>query len=332
MKPTAQKNQKLIAQYPFLKEMITAPFEPISPGVFEKDTVSDLTIKFERADAHLMYRHGKNTGLESRNGSCSWSMPMEGPRKGQAGKRGHLLFAVDHSGKVINELDWQEEKPKEPIFGYHALWGKKLGPDHFTECLYDQVKYLVWVTVEAWHEFIKGFEDTPFGDFIDRTMTVTIYSAPEQGFSKLSDEANVYDHLWLDDDVMMRGSMRNDHDILRINGMLTELCHQFKTDVYDNGMRDVADSHPKHRIAASGQFGPVEVLVAEMCGYERIQLDTDTCRITFQIRPDATKAYVLAMQGRLPQLREIVRTVIEYWNYREGGRSDFSYNQEVCVG
>lgn len=331
MKPTAQKNQKLIAQYPFLVQVLALPYVPLASKNNLKQ-VDDLTIKVERADAQLMYRQGKNTGLEAKGGSCSWSMPMAGPRNGQAGKRGHYLLAIDKDGCIINSINWGDKNSSEPVYGWHSLWATKVGPEHFTDCLYDQVKYLVWVTVETWYEYIKGFEDTPFGDFIDRTMTVTIYSAPEQGFSKLSDEANVYDHLWLDDDVMIRGSMRNDHDILRINGMLTELCHQFKTDVYNNGMRDVADSHPKHRIAASGQFGPVEVLVAEMCGYERIQLDTDTCRITFQIRPDATNAYVLAMQGRLPQLREIVRTVIEYWNHREGGRADFAYNQEVCVG
>ena len=331
MKPTAQKNQKLIAQYPFLEGIIGAPLDPVTPDAFDGDTVSDLTIKFEKADANLMYKQGKNTGLENRNGSSSWSMPMEGPRDGQAGKRGHFLFAVDHSGAIINELDWKNEKSKEPIFSWHVLWGQKFGPDHFSENLYDQVKYLVWVTVEAWYEFIKGFEDTPFGDFIDRTMAVTVFTAPEQGFSKLQEEANVFEHLWIDNDVIMRGSMRNDHNILYITGMLAELCHQFKTDVYDNGMQEIADSHPKHRIAASGQFGPVEVLVAEMCGYERIQLDTDTCNISFQIRPGSTSAYVYGTQGRLPQLREMVRTVIHYWNHREGGRSDFSYNEQVSV-
>lgn len=332
MKPTADKNLRLIAQYPFLEKIVRAPIDPVSPGAFDSDTIAGLTIKVEKADSNLMYRQGKNTGLEKLgDGSCSWSMPIEGPRNGQAGKRGHFMFAIDHSGKVINELDWKNEKPKEPLFGWHALWGKKLGPDHFTECLYDQVKYLVWVTVEAWYEFIKGFEDTPFGDFIERTMTVTIYSAPEQGFSKLSDEANVFEHLWLDSNVILCGSMRNDHDILYINGMLAELCHQFKTDVYDNGMRDVADSHPQYRIAGSGNFGPVKVLVGEMCGYERIMLEDDFSYITFQIRPGSTNAYVLGMQGRLPQLRHLVRTVINDWNHREGARQAFSYDQEVRV-
>jgi len=332
MKPTAEKNRKLIVQYPFLTQILALPYLPLASKDHLKQ-VDDLTIKVEKADAQLMYRQGKNTGLEDRrSGSNSWSMPVEGPRNGQAGKRGHYLLAIDQDGHIINSINWDDKNSNEPIYAWHVLWGIKVGPEHFSDALYDQVKYLVWMTVEAWYEFIKGFENTPFGDFIDRTMTVTIYTAPEKGFSKLRDEANVYDHLWLDNDVVMRGSMRNDHDILCITGMLAELCHQFKADVYDKGMREIADSHPEYRIAASGQFGPVEVLVAEMCGYERIQLDTDTCRISFQIKPDSNNAYVFGMQGRLPQLREMVRTVIEYWNYREGGRSQFSYNQEVCVG
>lgn len=126
-------------------------------------------------------------------------------------------------------------------------------------------------------------------------------------------------------------SMRNNHDILYINGMLAELCHQFKTDVYDNGMRDVADSHPQYRIAGSGNFGPVKVLVGEMCGYERIMLEDDFSYITFQIRPGSTNAYVLGMQGRLPQLRHLVRTVIHDWNHREGARDAFTYDQDVSV-
>jgi len=336
MKPTADKNRKLISQYPFLKAIIGAPLDPMSPSVFESDTVADLTIKVEKADANLMYRQGKNTGLEdNRNGSTSWSMPMEGPRNGQAGKRGNFLFAVGESGGILHQLDWKNETPKQPMYGWNALWtGTRTyakGGKGYTDPIWKETKYLVWVTVEAWYKFIKGFEVTPFGDFIDRTMTITIYSAPEQGFEKLQEEANVYEHLWLDNDVILRGSMRNDHDILYINGMLAELCHQFKTDVYDNGMRDIADSHPQHRIAGSGNFGPVKVLVGEMCGYERIMLGDDFSYITFQIRPGFTHAYVLGMQGRLPQLRHLVRIVINDWNHREGARQAFSYDQKVTV-
>lgn len=338
MKPTADKNRKLISQYPFLEKVIGWPGVPHAPRPDHK-RVDDLTIKVERADANLMYRQADNLGLEEgSSGASTWSMPMEGPRNGQAGRRGEYLLAINAEGMIVNRLSWprsRHEGAKKPVYGWQVLWTDTTtltnGETGYTNPIWKETKYLVWVTVKTWHKFIKGFDDTPFGDFIDRTMDVTIYTAPEQGFQALQEEANVYDNLRLSNDVIMKGSMRNDHDILTINGMLSELCFQFKTDVYDNGMRDVADSHPQYRIAGSGNFGPVKVLVGEMCGYERIMLEDDFSYITFQIRPGSTNAYVLGMQGRLPQLRHLVRTVIHDWNHREGARQAFSYDQEVSV-
>ncbi len=339
MNPTTDKIQKLIARYPFLTEVMQLPLHPVAP-VKGLRQIDDLSIKVEKADAFLMYRQANNTGLELNSRSSSWIAPFEGPRKDQAGRRGEYMLAIDHKGKIVNRIEWPrsrfEDGAKQPVYGWHVFWTGKTrcadGSIGYTNPIWNQVKYLVWVTVHTWHTSIKGFEGKPFGDFIERTMNVTIYTAPKQGFEALEEEANVYEHLHLNNDVTLKGMFRNDRDIMYITGMLMELCHQFKTDVYDNGMRAVADSHPTHRIAASGQFGSVGIMVAELCGYERIQLDDDSSRISLQIAPGSTHAHVHSMDGKLPQLRNLIRTANEYWNHRPGGRDSFIYNEQVRVG
>ncbi len=211
MKPLADKNQKLIARYPFLTEVMQQPLHPVAPteGLLQID---DLSIQVEKADAFLMYRQAINTGLEEDRRWSSWIAALEGPRDGQAGCRGEYLLAIDHEGKIINQLKWPrsrfEDDAKQPVYGWHVFWTKTTkgadGSTCYTDPVWDQVKYLVWVTVHTWYTFVKDFKDKPFGDFIERTMQVTIYTAPKQGFESLEEEANVYEHLHQNSAVTLR--------------------------------------------------------------------------------------------------------------------------------
>jgi hypothetical protein len=155
----------------------------------------------------------------------------------------------------------------------------------YTNALYKETKYMVWVTVEAWHVDTKS-DKAPgarFGEFRDRAIHVTIYSAPDEGFATLQQDASPYSNLFLDSRVMTRGVLNKNRDIVSIGGMLYEMCITFQDEVYFNGMKEVLDNG-KHR-GASGQFGSVKVLCAEMCGYDRVMLEDRTSYVTFQLRP-----------------------------------------------
>jgi len=127
----------------------------------------------------------------------------------------------------------------------------------------------------------------------------------------------------------MRGVLDKNHDIVSIGGMLYEMCITFQDEVYFNGMKEVLDGG-KYR-GASGRFGTVKVLCVEMCGYERVRLEDFLSYVTFQLRPDAKHMYVLEQQGTLPQIRNLVRTVVRMWNQKPELRAAFKSDENVSV-
>jgi hypothetical protein len=158
---------------------------------------------------------------------------------------------------------------------------------------------------------------------------ITIYGASDQGFEKLEEESSVYSNLSLNTRVMTRGMLDKDHDIVSIGGMLYEMCITFQDEVYFNGMKEVLDGG-KYR-GASGQFGTVTVLCAEMCGYDRVMLEDSASYVTFQLRPGSKHMYVLGQQGTLPQIRNLVRTVVRMWREKPELRAAFKPDKNVSV-
>ncbi|OGF82352.1 hypothetical protein A3B18_00150 [Candidatus Giovannonibacteria bacterium RIFCSPLOWO2_01_FULL_46_13] len=312
MNPNASKNRELIKQYPFVSDILSARMEPHNGQ--GGTSVNDLTIRVEKADGDLMFRRADNVGL----GDSSGIFQFKGNRKDQVMRRGEYLFAIDGKGKIVNRVNWprnDEEKRKTgEIYGWSALWTGRVtfanNKEVYSNPIWDKVRYLVWVTVEAWHADTKN-DDVPggrFGEFKDRLIHITIYSAPDQGFEKLREESSAYSNLVLDSRLMTRGVIEKDHDIVSIGGMLYEMCITFQDEVYFNGMKDVLDTGPFR--GASGQFGMVKVLCAEMCGYDRVMLEDNSSYVTFQLRPGSKHMYVLGQQGTLPQIRNLVRTVV----------------------
>ena len=321
MRPNARKNQKLIEQYPFIRYVRNASFgsAPIEHG----DRVDDLSIKVQIADGDLMFAQARNVGLNGR----SWIWSDSKAREGQVGQRREILFAIDHKQWLIDQLEWPNDEPGD-LYGRAVLWGTDHGDGHYSNPLYDQVKYLVWVTIESWFEDTKD-DDNRFGEFKYRSMKITIYGEPEQGFAELDRNASMEDHLRLSMSVLCRAAVERDFHIIKLSGQLDELCHRFQEEVYFNGMKEIADD-PEWRICGSGRFGPVKVLVAEMCGYERVMLEDDSSWISFQLRSGASKMYVLGLGGKLPQARRLVTTVVDAWRQPES-RTNFKHDRNVSV-
>lgn len=334
MNPNASKNRELIKQYPFVSDILSARMEPHDGQ--GGTSVNDLTIRVEKADGDLMFRRADNVGL----GDSSAIFQFKGNRKDQVMRRGEYLFAIDSKGKIVNRVNWprnDDEKRKidREIYGWTALWTGRVtfanNKEGYSNPIWDKVKYLVWVTVEAWHADTKN-DDVPggrFGEFKDRSIHITIYGAPDQGFEKLQEESSVYSNLSLNSRLMTRGVIDKDHDIIRIGGMLYEMCITFQDEVYFNGMKEVLDGG-KYR-GAFGQFGAVKVLCAEMCGYDRVMLEDSASYVTFQLRPGSKHMYVLGQQGTLPQIRNLVRTVVRMWREKPELRAAFQPDKSVSV-
>ena len=334
MNPNSAKNRKLIDQYPFLAAVINEDMEPHGHPL--KNMMDDLQIRVQKADGDLMFRRASNVGL----GDSSCVFQIGGKREGQVMRRGEYLYAIDNEGTISNHVDWPRNRDEQreldgEVYAWSVFWTGRTtfanGSMGYTDPIWDKTKYLVWVTVEAWHTDTKD-DDAPggrFGELQDRSVHVTIYSEPEQGFEKLQEEANVYTNLRLDSDVMIRAVIRKDHDLVSIGGMLYEMCITFQDEVYFNGMKQVLDDGEFR--GASGKFGSVEVLCAEMCGYDRVMLQDSGSYVTFQLRPGSKHMYVLGQDGTLPQIRNLVKTVVRLWNQNSKSRAAFAPNENVSV-
>lgn len=333
MNPNSSKNRKLINQYFFLPAVINSDMEPFGSPL--ANLVNNLTIRVEKADGDLMYRRAHNLGL----GDSSWGLEFTEKRKDQVMRCGEYLFAINDRGKIVNRVDWprnaEERRKTGDVYGWSALWSGRTmlpnGSPGYTNPIWDKVQYLVWVTVEAWYADTKNDDVTGgrFGEFRDRSVRITIYGAPDEGFKELQEKSDVYSNLRLDSDTMMRGAIKNDHDIASMGGMLYEMCITFQDEVYFNGMKEILDNGEFR--GASGQFGPVKVLCAEMYGHDRVMLEDAKSYVTFQLLPGSKHMYVLGQQGTLPQIRNLVRTVVRMWRENPELRAAFKSDKKVSV-
>jgi hypothetical protein len=323
MKPSARKNMKLMKQYPFVKNIMAMTLEPLALTAHYWQ-VDDLTIRVQKADGELLYRTGNNTGL----GDSRCLFRTNGLR--QAGKCGEYLFAMDSGGGIINRVCWprntEEKRGQSPVYGFFALWGTRKN-GMLSNPLWDKVEYLVWVSVYTWHDHSGDFDD-PWGEFRNRTMSITIYSKPKCGFQELHEKANIYDHLYLTSQQLVEGAIRQNFDLITINGRLEELCTQFQDEVFFDGMKTVLYKGLVR--GASGTFGSLKVLAAEMCGYDRVMLEDSSSWVSFQLRPGSERMCVLGCGGTLPQLRRLIRAAIEFWRNPEN-RTEFKADKEVSV-
>lgn len=327
MQPNSQKNRQLLGQYPFLKAILAQAHEPHASGDRPLNTIDSLTIKVEKADGDLMFKQACNTGL----GEASSFIGM-GERQGQSGKQGEYLFAVSKDGKLIRVLSWPRNDDERrglgyEVYGWQVLWGHR-EEDLFQHSLHEDVEWIVQVGVSAWFDSTKDVFN-PFGEFRSRNVHVIVYSKPKEGFMKLHESSSVYENLYLDSKVLMRGMFHKNTDILTINGQLSELCCLFQDEVYFNGMKEVLDAG-KFR-GASGQLGPVKVLAVVMCGYDRVMIETPNAWASFQLRPGAKSLYVLGVGGTLPRIRNMVRTACKLWNTNSGARKSFKSDANVSV-
>lgn len=328
MKANSSKNQGLLKQYPFVLDVLSYQMEP-----FDGDGgshVENLTIRVEKADGDLMYRRAENSGLG--DGSCIFQ--MKGNRKDQIMRRGEYFFAVNGKGKIINRVDWPRNDRERNaiggnIYGNAVLW-KTRNKTSYSNPIWGEIEYLVWATVEAWHKDTKNDNMSErFGELCDRSVHIIIYLKPDCGFEELSRQSCIEDNLCLDSRTLMQAVFNNNRDIMTIGGRLDELCRMFQDDVYFNGMKDVLDQ--SNNCGASGQFGSVKVLCAEMCGCDRVILEDAVSWISLQLRSEAKMMYVLGMYGTLPQLRSLVKNVVRMWNEKPECRASFVPDKNVYV-
>lgn len=310
MKPDSSKNQKLVKQYPFVSEILSEQMDPYNGAVSEGP--NDLVILVQKADADLMFKRANNAGLGESN-SCILS--TSGPHKEHIMKRGEYAFAIDDSGKIINRLNWPKDRDEERklkgvhIYVRHLFFTERQG-FVFSKCIADEVKFIVWVSVGSWHENI-GCDFPTFGKLLETKVQITIYKEPAQGFYKLMEEATIFENMVVDSPFISRGIAERDTDAYEIMGMLGEMCINFQDEVFFNGLKEILDESEYRGV--SGQLGGVGVLCGELCGYNRVTLQDSQSFITFQLRPDAKRMYVLGQSGTLPQLRNLVRTAVKKW-------------------
>jgi len=155
-------------------------------------------------------------------------------------------------------------------------------------------------------------------------MKVTIYKPPRDGWSGLYRRARLGD-TYLTTRPLLRGIVSNDPDWLAISDRLDQLAEAFESRVYLKGMRDKIDSSEMKGMAS--QWGNVKVMTYAALGRVMITLDEPRYQITFMAAEDGEpRMGINAVDGPLPQLERIVKTVIKGWEASEDPAS--SHNDE----
>ena len=405
MKVNSKKNERLIRQYPFVNTILDQWMWPLGPwqaNFTGAKRVDDLTIKVEIADGDLMYRRSDFVGYDNNSAIFSFG----GKHKGHIGLQGEHLFAVNSHNRIINRLDWPRTQKQKwaqgEAYGHLVLWRKQEGSEWYSDPIWNETKYIVLAEIETWHEHVKSDLDYyQRGDFVERTVKITVYRRPKGGFEKLQEESCLEDNLRLDSKILLNAMFENKNEIIAIGGQMTELGRYFADEVYHKGLRDIlvgyvrggqnrkevpcAEFSNDGRVVlqdldsvlllnalfkfnkqeivaisgqltelgrffqdevylrgmrevldtgkfrgASGNLGPVKVLCAEMCGYERVMLEDPTCWISFQCAQGSKKMYFLGMSGTMPRLRNLVRTAVAMWAKPEA-RGTFKPDSNVSV-
>ncbi len=334
MNSSTSNNSDLIKRYPFIPKILSIPMEPYDGQ--SGTSVHDLTICVKKADEDLMFRQAKNTGL----GDSLFSFQLSDRRKDQVMRCGEYLFAIDGNGQIVNRVNWprnEEDYRKNigEIYGCSIfLTGLNSFPNDescYINSICDKVKQLVWVTVEEWYIDTKNYDEAGdrFGDFQERSIHLTIYEEPDQGFEKLQKEASIYTNLSLNNQMINRGVTDKNHDIISIGGMLKEMCLTFRDEVYFNGMSEILKSEQFHEVF--GQFGTVKMSCIEIFGHEIVTLKDNLSYVHLQLHPNSKHLCVLGIQGTLPQIRNLVRTVVQMWREHPELRAAFKSNMTVSV-
>lgn len=347
MNPNSDKNRKLMKQYPFIEKILKrnmAPFGAhddvyermtLNPSGLPKDDyfegtihreideqkahLDDLTIKVEVADGELLFRRPRNTGVSidtimGREEDHSWTFAFEGKHKSHVGRVGEHLFIVYKSGDIKRHC-WRDihSKPHDlATYPRYAFW-TRTGHTWYTKPKWDEVEYLVWVTVQAWYnENPSDGESSRFGDLVERSAHVTIYREPKQGFQKLDDDSSETDFLRLDMRTLTTAYANDDRNLLIVSGRVDELCQLFMDDVWNNGLLDAFNGIDGRGM--SGKLGDADVRVYYIAGRNVVTLEDQISQITF--KGDSSDNYLgtHSMDGTLPQLRNLVKTVVRQWD------------------
>lgn len=279
----SEKNQKLIKQFPFVTDILSEKMEPNDES--GGSATNNLTIRVQKADGDLMFRRAENFGL----GDGSLVIKTSGARKGQIMRQGEYLFAIGGSqNKIINRLKWIKTTGKrEDVYGGSILTPTQVTINAGNVChsICHITKYLVWVTVIAWHERNIDSDYSSFGKMIDRFVHLTIYKQPNEGFYELLHSADIFTNLSLDGHTLGRGLIKQDRDFIIMSGMLNEMCFTFQDGAYLAGMKEWLD----YEIPWTS--GDITVTCSQPYEYRIIRLKDSFCAVSF-IQYGSKSAYV----------------------------------------
>ncbi len=315
---------KLRKQYPFLEKVMNLGFQ----YPFERNhepQVGALTIKVARADGDLMYRIPRNVGIY---GDRSALGVVSGPHRGGMAKQGEHLYAISHSGEVINSLPFgmsDDVRRQMTIYGRDILYR-----DNHEEIksggIHSKIAYLTWVTVEAIYKE-GGEEDGLFGEFVERSVEITIYLPPKEGFRELEQKSHIEDHLWLNNRTLTEATLRGNSQVIELGAELAALALKFNKTVYSQGMKQKLEEAGWKGHSAS--FDEVEVKA--VWGFQRVGVEISNSKayVEFHIRDDGDDImYAGAFQGVFSDISELVATAIKAWRDEEN-RLAFQPDEDV---
>ncbi len=296
-------NRKELAEkFPALENILALELEPWSGESVRFDRV---TVRVEPASRELLFRRGANVALGRDRRYLFNKKQGNGKR---VGRRGEYLFAVDGEHRVANCLIWPQDNPERRRAGDPFVREIFFQEDPGGGPLFEQVAYLVWVTVE---ECYAPTERGTFGELCGRTAIVTVFPSPTGGFRRLYDEANYEEDLYLNNRIITEPFALNDPNIVTIRERLSELCRLFQENVYENGLRTLIADGGASRL--SNRYGAVLLTCDAGAGPRRFVLETPGCWIGLGLGSRG-ELVIRSVGGTLASLRTMIETVVEIWS------------------
>ncbi len=182
-----KQKEEFLEQFPVFQNVFDMPYlydiNLMGQGLHRSDK---MHIAYEKATGELLFRSGKKFGFIDHQGNFSKTDPS---CENHIYAQEEMLFSLDCEGKIIKTLRWPEANGNDdiPFFALGIFWDK----NDFGEISqnFSIVQSLVWLTViERREKLEQGMRNT-FGLLRERTVHITVYTKPTNGFGALCREA-----------------------------------------------------------------------------------------------------------------------------------------------
>ncbi len=192
----------------------------------------------------------------------------------------------------------------------------------------DNIKAIVIKTTYSWYKDSEYTDN--LGEIQHEDTYITIYMVPKVGLEKIIEESDVAKNVTLHSYAVMNAISQQDSTYNSVTHELNNLTNQFVFGIYVKGLQTTIDTCKQR--AMSGKFNDIALRSFVSAGIVMMTICGPKAQITF-ICVDGKDDPLMGVQsyeGKLPDIVELVESLIQSWKELEAPFSDvYKYDAEV---